>query len=573
MKKYMLFLWSVFALTSCVDTVLLPDDKTVDEDYWKTKADVSEMVEGAYQGLTSSSVINNFVVWGDFRSDELVPVSSPTQTALTEIYAVNVQTTNSYSDWSSLYSVINKCNIVIDRAKDVMSIDPSYTQGDFETDCSQMLALRALCYFYLVRNFRDVPYSGHAYMKSSEKMNLTQSNPDSVLALCIADLKKAEQNAIDPTAYSTNDWRRVGHVNRDAIDAILADIYLWRGSVNHADSDYAQCVAYCDKVIESKKANHVKKITDVADKEYPLADGDEAFNNIFIDQNAEESIFELQFNGTNNSNTAICRNYYKYASNSSTTGYMKAASFLGSNATVFVNNNQAKNSDYRYWQNCFAVGSNAESYDVRKMIATSRSTSGDPNSKAYKRDDRAYDRFAQNYIFYRLTDVMLMKAEAMTQLAADDNDIQLREAFNLVQTVNSRSIYSGNLSADSLQWTYYKTKADMEKLVLNERLRELCFEGKRWYDLMRYNYRHVNGVDYNTTLYQQKAQGKAFVRNNTDMLNLVVRKYTSGAQAAASKMRTEPYLYMPVYQNEMNVNSNLRQNPAYSEANDYKKNY
>lgn len=573
MKKYMLFLWSILALSSCVDTVLLPDDKTVDEDYWKTKSDVSEMVEGAYQGLTSSSVINNFVVWGDFRSDELVPVSSPTQTALTEIYAVNVQTTNSYADWSSLYNVINKCNIVLERAKGVMAIDPSYTQGDYETDCSQMLALRALCYFYLVRNFRDVPYSGHAYMKSSEKMNLLQSSPDSVLTLCIADLKQAEASAIDPTAYDVNDWRRVGHVNRDAIDAMLADIYLWRASVNHTDSDYAQCVTYCDKVIASKKANHVKKMTDVVDKEYPLADGDEAFNNIFIDQNAEESIFELQFDGNRNSNSAICRNLYKYASNSSTTGYMKAASFLGSNTTVFVNNNKSLLSDYRYWQDCFNVGSNDESYDVRKMIATTRTSSGDPNAKPYKRDDRAYDRFAQNYIFYRLSDVMLMKAEAMTQLAADDNDMQLRQAFNLVQAVNSRSIYTGNLSADSLQWTYYKTKSDMEKLVLNERLRELCFEGKRWYDLMRYNYRHVSGVDYRTTLAEQKAQGKTFVRNSTDMLNLLVRKYTSGGQAAASKMRTEPYLYMPILQSEMDVNRNLKQNPVYSEANDYKKNY
>lgn len=57
------------------------------------------------------------------------------------------------------------------------------------------------------------------------------------------------------------------------------------------------------------------------------------------------------------------------------------------------------------------------------------------------------------------------------------------------------------------------------------------------------------------------------------MLNLVVRKYTSGAQAAAAKMRTEPYLYMPVIQSEIDVNSNLRQNPAYSSNDEYEKNY
>lgn len=566
------YLFSFMCLTSCVDTVLLPDDKTVDEDYWKTKSDVNQMVMGAYNSMLSSSVISNLIVWGDYRSDELVPVSSPTTVALTEINAVNVQTTNAYANWASFYSVINNCNIVLTKAKAVMDIDPSYTEGDYLTDRSQMLALRSLCYFYLVRNFRDVPYSAHAYMNSSEPMNITQSNPDSVLQACIDDLIEAEQNALDPSAYT--DWRSKGLINRDAIDAMLADIYLWRASVTHSESDYQQCVDYCDKVIESKKANHVQGRNETVVKDYPLADGNEAFNKLFITQNAEESIFELQYDGTNNSNTAICQNFYKYKNNSSTTGYMKASSIFGTNAKIYINNNAAKNSDFRFWQNCYSVNSGAESFDVRKMITTTTSSTIDPNSRgAYTRDDRAYDRFAQNYIFYRLSDVMLMKAEAMTQLAADDKDIQLRQAFNIVQFVNSRSIYTNSLSSDSLKWSYYNTKTTMETLVLNERLRELSFEGKRWYDLLRYNYRHVSGVDYTTTLAKQSAEGRDFVKNSTDMLNLLIRKYTSGGQAAASKMRTEPYLYMPVYQSEMDVNPNLQQNPAFSSSKDYVKNY
>lgn len=566
------YLLTPMLLTGCVDTVLLPDDKTVDEDYWKTKADVNQMVMGAYQSMTSSAVIDNLIVWGDFRSDELVAVSSPTKNALTEISAVNVQTNNAYASWAKLYSVINNCNIVLDRAESVMSIDPSYTEGDYLTDRSQMLALRSLCYFYLVRNFRDVPYSGHAYMNSSEKMNIPQSAPDSVLQRCIDDLVEAEHNALDPAGYT--DWRSKGLMNRDAIDALLADIYLWRGSVTHSAADYQQCVAYCDKVIASKKANHVQGRNETVVKEYPLADGEDVFNDLFIDGNAEESIFELQFNGRNNSNTALCQNFYKYRNNSSTTGYMKASSIFGLPSVIYVNNNAGKTSDFRFWQNCFGVNAGVESYDVRKMVTLTPSGSTDPNSAgAYKRDDRAYDSYAQNYIFYRLSDVMLMKAEAMTQLAADDNDMQLRQAFNLVQYVNTRSLYSTSVSSDSLRWAYYNTKNSMETLVLNERLRELCFEGKRWYDLVRYNYRHVEGVDYTTTLAQQGDAGRDFVRNSRDMLNLVVRKYSSGAQAAASKMRTEPYLYMPVAQSEKDVNPQLRQNPAYSSSDDYTKNY
>lgn len=557
-------------LTSCVDTIILPYDKTVDEDYWKTKDDVTQMVAGAYESMTSSNVIQRLIVWGDFRSDELTAVTSisnSTYTALSEIEAVNIQSTNTYATWAGLYSVINNCNIVLQKAGGVMSIDPSYTEGDYKSDCSQMLALRSLCYFYLVRAFRDVPYSTTAYMNSSQEMELPQLSPDSVLQGCINDLVEAEQNALDPSAYSN--WKRVGYINREAIDAILADIYLWRASVKHSAADYQKCVEYCDKVIESKKKNHTVGAGQVDEQEYPLAEGTQAFQDIFCTQNAEESIFELQYDGNNNKNTAILQMYYKYGSNTSTTGYMKVPAVLGENSTVYVNNNNAITSDYRMKDNVYAAGTGGGDYSVRKMVAESSVTSGDPSSKTENRQTgRSYDNYKQNYIFYRLSDVMLMKAEALTALADADADIQLRQAFNLVQAVNTRSLYN---KGDSLKWAYYNTQDKMETLVLNERLRELSFEGKRWYDLMRYNYRHITPADYSKTFYQLNQEGYEFQKNYQAMLDLVTRKYESGGSAAASKMRSELYLYMPINNSDIKVNRNLHQNPAYSDDDQYVK--
>lgn len=573
MKKFLTIIAAALTLTSCVDTTLLPDDKTVEEDFWKTKSEVSQMVNGAYQSMLSSDVIQRLIVWGDFRSDELTPVTSisdGTMDALNEIDAVNIQTTNTFAKWGSLYSVINNCNIVLGKAEDVMSIDPSYTEGDYLTDRSQMLALRSLCYFYLVRVFRDVPYIKTAYKNSSQNMDVPQSAPDSVLQGCIDDLKEAEQNALDPMAYT--DWRRTGLINRDAIDALLADIYLWRASVHHDASDYQQCVTYCNKVIASKQANHQQGAGEIDNKEYPLANGDQAFQDLFVTQNAEESIFELQFDGNNNSNTGLCSLLYKYRNNNSTTGYMKVSSVLGENSSVYVNNNNAKTSDYRFKDNVYGAGTGSGSYDVRKMIAQIPIGGNPSNATGQSRQsERTYNNFAQNYIVYRLSDVMLMKAEALTALAADDNDIQLRQAFNLVQAVDNRSIYQDNLSADSLKWQYYATKSNMETLVLNERLRELSFEGKRWYDLMRYNYRHITPADYSKTLYQLSQEGAEFPRNFQNMLDLVTRKYTSGGSAAAAKMRTEPYLYMPINHADIVVDYALHQNPVYSDTDEFEK--
>lgn len=559
-------------MCSCVDTVLLPDDKTVDEDFWKTKSDVSSMVNGAYQSMLSSGMMAKLIVWGDFRSDEMMPVTTLSGTVpqdLNEIYAANVQTDNTFADWSPVYSVINNCNIVLEKAAPVMQIDPNYTDGDYQTDRSQMLALRALCYFYLVRNFRDVPYISTAYMTSSQEMNVPQTAPDSVLQCCINDLVDAEKGALDPTGYS--DWRHVGYMNRDGIDALLADIYLWRASVKHSSSDYQSCVAYCDKVIASKQAQHVPGRFEVTKKDYPLTNGDEAFTSLYVTQNDEESIFELQFDGSNNSNTGLCQYFYKYANNNSAQGYLKASSIFkspsASGSMVY-----GASSDYRFWNNVFKANSSDEVFDVRKMVYNQNTVVSPSSSVGPARDaSRAYAGFRQNYIIYRLADIMLMKAEALTQLAADNSDIQLRQAFNLVQYVNTRSIYSANVS-DSLKWNTYSDKTVMESLVMQERLRELCFEGKRWYDLMRYDFRHVEGIDYTTTLAQQNDKGVTFVSNATPMLNLMIRKYTSGGSSIASKMRTEPYLYMPILKSEVEVNTSLRQNPVYTNGDEYEKN-
>ncbi|MBQ3631957.1 MAG: RagB/SusD family nutrient uptake outer membrane protein [Prevotella sp.] len=577
-------------LTSCVDTVILPDDKTVDEDFWKSKSDVQLMVNGAYRSMLSPDIISRLIVWGGLRSEELLPVSNVTGSLvedLTEMNLANTQPDNVFARWAAFYHVINNCNLVLSRAESVMYEDPSYTEGDYLSDCSQMLALRALCYFYLVRNFRDVPYVTEAFMNSSQDRNIPQMAPDSVLTACIRDLKTAEQNALSAAAF--NDWRRVGYMTRDAIQALLADIYLWRASVLHSPSDYQACVDYCDKVIASKKSQHVFRGGQREEKDFYLATGPRAFSEIFIDQNAEESIFELQYNGVdyyngsakrNEGNFALCQYYTHYSDRGAP--YLYAASIFQNQGLVYTTITGATGArDWRGLNNTYNTPVTVGSYDgleLRKYVADNSETGGNYNlitSTSYATKNRVYDvQYTQNFIIYRLTDVMLMKAEALTALATADDDILLRQAFNLVQTVNSRSktIESSN---DSIHWVAFNTGVTtMEELVMNERLRELAFEGKRWYDLMRYNYRHVEGVDYTTTLASQDDRGVAPVSNynSNAMMKLAVRKLSNG-DAVAAKMSTEPKLYLPIPLSDINVCPVLRQNPAYGTNDNYSKNY
>ena len=603
MKKILSIIAICLGMVSCVDTVILPDDKIVDEDYWQTKSDVSGIVAAAYSQLKSEDLQRNLIVWGDFRSDELQlsnSVSLTNTTAyvqdLNQVYSLNILPSNAFTNWNNLYSAINYCNLVIAKAEGVVSIDPNYTLGDYKADIAKVKALRALCYFYLVRVFRDVPVSTEAYMNDAQEREIEQKAPAEVLEMCISDLKEVEPDALLSNTYG--DWRDKGYMTRDAIHALLADIYLWRASVNQMDNpaqakaDYEECVAYCDKIIAAKKNAHVM-LRGEQEKDYYLANSDDYYNDVFgstdgvnsngrtiYGMNSEESIFEIQYRYyynvnsilTTQVNPGVLKMYYKYnGNNNGATSYFMTTSNYGVYSSSTSGTNLFKNTDdVRQNEFIFAANSGQEQYAVRKFIATSSC------KKKAETSGPDVNNVRPNWILYRLTDIMLMKAEALVQLnelanqdagdgAEGDEGNEgdgsesvdyLQQAFNLVYAVNVRSLPDG--STNVLKFNVYKDR--MESLVLQERARELCFEGKRWFDLMRYNYRHVSGVQYDKTFDQQ---GGNYVANYSEMLTLAMTAKYSSVAAMASKMPTEPYLYWPINTEQMDVNTKLKQNPVW----------
>ena len=74
-KGFYILLYSLapLLLVSCNDFLTIyPTDKTIGEDFWKSKEDVKNMVTGAYSQMTSEGCQEKAIVWGSFRSDEKV---------------------------------------------------------------------------------------------------------------------------------------------------------------------------------------------------------------------------------------------------------------------------------------------------------------------------------------------------------------------------------------------------------------------------------------------------------------------------------------------------------------------
>ena len=266
------------------------------------------------------------------------------------------------------------------------------------------------------------------------------------------------------------------------------------------------------------------------------------YDEIFGYGNSRESIFELQFDENNNKN-GVLESYYGRPSSVGKfcvptnlkkqyvgigteeiidlrmTAYTGIPGGTGSSGSGDKNDEQIVIAKYV-----------AENSPALRINADGTVDDSDENF----RDQGECDA---NWIFYRKTDVMLMMAEALT-LQSTATEADLRKAFDLVKAVNDRSIVDPK---DSLEYADYTGANNMHKLVLDERNRELMYEGKRWFDLVR----------------------KALCEKRTDNILFVTEKLVNNSGAVKSKMASINTLFFPIAQSEIYVNPNLKQNPSY----------
>ena len=160
-----------------------------------------------------------------------------------------------------------------------------------------------------------------------------------------------------------------------------------------------------------------------------------------------------------------------------------------------------------------------------------------------------------NWIVYRLSEICLIKAEAISRLYPDNID-ELENGFRYLSMVSKRSnpiaLQAGtSVYGDTIRFSSVASGSDLEALVMTERQREFFGEGKRWFDLVRYALRRGN---------------------TSDMLDLLVRKYDSNKNAIRSKLGTISSLYFPISDDEMKKNGLLIQNPSWETNNSTSKN-
>lgn len=510
MKKITLYIsiFLVAGLYSCTDWLdLRPESEVVLEDFWQTESQATAVLSSCYRGLLLDACLERMIVWGELRSDNVVE-GNGSNTDMLKILNVNLSPTNSYANWGSFYSVINYCNTFLHFAPDVVLKDQNFTVSKLHTYEAEALTIRALCYFYLVRAYNEVPLILEPSISDTQNYDVPKSTERQIIDQIIKDLTTAKQYArLD---YGKGAYNK-GRITLNTVYALLADVYLW-------DQQYTNCIDMCDKLI--------------ADPKLELVEGEKLLNSVFFSGNSIESIFELQYNKDVQSNNTV-NYFYGYAGNQ--LGSLSFPVYLGKtgNFSPFryaASAIKESTKDLRE-SNFIGITSNGNGYAIYKYALIQCIENADETFTPRYRPTGT----TVNWVVYRLADIILMRAEALVQLNRNEND--LREALRMVNKTYLRS----NLIADSLSFVNYNNKGDMEKLVLRERQRELLFEGKRWFDLMRLVKRY---------------------NDPTAMLAYISPKLT-GDNMQIKKMSIMNGLYFPILKWELEINPNLTQNPFY----------
>jgi tetratricopeptide (TPR) repeat protein len=433
-KFYKVLVLTVIVMSACSCNKYLelrPQDGVTRDKFWQTKEQLLSAVIGCYNALITApakdrSPAEDFFIWGELRADMVSPGPAMTVDEL-NIVNTNILASNAVSKWQSIYRVINLCNTVIAYGPGVIKVDNTLTQAQLDANLAEAYALRGLMYFYLVRTFGDVPMKLNPSDSDNDLEQLAKTDRKTVLTQIVADLKIAETGAV--ASYGNNAYDK-GRVTKFTVNAIQADVYLWM-------DNYTDCIAACDKIINSGK--------------YGLVAGDKGwFNNLYVTGNSAEGIFELQFD-------IQALNPYFVMFATTRPRYFANPAIIDKFYTVDPldeNNKDIRGID---------VAMHVSDQLIYKYIAL--------NPTTLRTTDNSY----AHWIMYRYADVLLMKAEACA------NSGRGQDALDLISTVRTRA----NALIGSLQGPAAADVAGLTDYIVAERAREFAFEGKRWYDLLR----------------------------------------------------------------------------------------
>lgn len=444
MKKIIFWILTLITVlnTGCKKILeVTPQSSITEENYFKNEGDFEPYVTGIYTSMRSFA---NNITYGTERSEELVAaLNSRFGVAWSQIITPSSGAIN-YNDW---YKAIGNCNLLLAKIVDF----PFSSPDSKKRIIAETYALRAYFFFSLARIIGDTPLMLQAV--TDENVPLLPRAP-------VADVFKQIQLDIDAALESFRAMSNFAVTNYPSryrfayasTQALKADAKLWSAKVlAGGNSDFNDAITAINEVELSGRLLNVdfKNVTGIRAATNP--------------ETILAAYYQRDESGANYGLNAL-----PYLS-----GVQGA---LNLDSLPYVQTTTNGLGAYQISPKSKALFTSATDKRVPFTWVTERQASGPKISWITKMPGSKYadDRVSDNDVtIYRLADIFLMKAEAYAGL----NNTTL--AIQYLDKVRLRA-GTGNYAGAT-------DKVSVEKELLNERGRELFFENKRWYDLVRFH--------------------------------------------------------------------------------------
>lgn len=457
-------------LSSCSKKLdLTPVSSVSDASYWKTPDQVDAFVTGIHTRFRNDN--GNFLFLGEMRSDifGLEPGASGSFTTeatqgLEVMWLQKLDVGNpGVSNFGGFYFNINQLNLLISRLATtdfVSAANKSYYLG-------QAYGMRAFYYFQLLRSWGKVVTQTEP-VTSIDISNLAKpaSSEEDVMKLIKSDIDNSNNSF--GTNYSFTPASMPAASNRKALwsksatQMLKAEVYLWTSYRGGGTAD-----ATVAKTALTDIQTNVPSLTLLPN-----------FSDVFATKGNNEIIFAsryaqneatMQFVPTSFvPQTGLISNFYDSAQNRKMNDPLKDNWGGLLRAPVRVATfRMYDDRDSRKW---------ATIQPGYTLTGGVYKIAGAFVRKYFGENVAGSRQYTNDFPIYRYADLLLLLAEAKVILGESP-----ATEINLVRARG----FGANYNAATLGFPNQAIDADPKEAILQERLYEFIFEGKRWYDLRR----------------------------------------------------------------------------------------
>lgn len=482
----------------------VPEDFLAPVNYFNTEQQLNYALSGVYEIMADPALYSTaYISEMGTEADEgysrwTAMVNGP------QVYVFGAADTRITNLWRRLYEGVNRANVLL------ANVDkPEMDEERRGIIRGEALFLRSYYYFLLVTHWGGVPLLLEP-TADAEGNNVPRNSATEVYEQIAADMITAESLVPDAMTVGFG-----GRVNRSAVRGILARVYLhWAGFPIRDESRYEDAKEWASKVMDPAEGHKLNS----------------SYEDVFIkyardEYDIAESIFEVEFWGN------LLDAYHAVGRVGMANGVFTTNLEIG-NAQGWIRTTPKLYNLYevtdvrRDWAICPFTYTAAGVRQNRPVI--------ERNAGKFRRE---YELLTPkhrlgtpiNFPLLRYSDVLLMYAEAENRINGPTP--AAHDALNQVRERAQASLFEGaNTITDPAQF---------QRIIQEERARELCFEALRKYDLIRW------GI-----LIQE-------------MRAVLVGLPEGAFYAMAFQNVTQRNLLFPIPTREMSLNRALHQNPGW----------